>query len=161
MFSYYTVLKNVATTLSSSSGVVNAFSLIDSTPVRFYIGIDVNNPPSTDDGPVCIINPSVDPVDEGNGVNERQPKFVVEWWFKQTLMTTSGNLVILDGFEDCDNVGVIIVDTLVNYFRTLGYEFSKIDYTILPITDYPDFCGLASFELIGYRTLNNDDPSFV
>lgn len=167
MLEYINVIKGIGEHIATSSGVVAAFDSVDGVnPPRFFLGIDINDPPKLEDGPVCIINPAPSQVDSGSGsinlgqdYNEQSPGFSVEWWFNCTTKTTTNNLTRLDGYDYCDDIGQVIINEVVDYFRQLGYELSYIDYSVLPIAEYPAFVGIAMFCIRGLRTLEAD-PTF-
>lgn len=168
MLQYINVIKGIGEHIASSSGVVAAFATVDSVNApRFYLGIDVSDPPKLEDGPVCIINPAPSQVDAGEGVinlgqdyNEQNPGFSVEYWFNCTTKTTTNNLTRLDGYDYCDDIGRSIVTEVTSYFSNKGYQLSFADYGILPLAEFPTFVGFATFCIRGLRTLEAD-PTFA
>lgn len=110
---------------------------------KIYVGLNRKKPPGEKDCPLIIIRPGA----KIEGEDEKQFTYVISvgWGVVSEVETISGNVIEMAGVNECDQLGQLIYETLVNV--NPSYPVSSVNYETDPIEFFPQFVGEMQLEL--------------
>lgn len=110
---------------------------------KIYVGLNRKKLPGEKDCPLIIIRPG----SKVEGEDEREFTYLISvgWGIVNEAETVSGNVAQMEGVNECDQLGQLIYEALVD--ANPSYPISSVNYEIDPIEFFPQFVGEMQLEL--------------
>lgn len=107
-----------------------------------FLGTDLKQPPSEDTCPYIVVVPG----EKQEGLTQKQFTYVVDiMWCIFNKEITKDKLVEFVGMDEADNLGQLILNTVVNSLK--NSVVNQIDYSVNGLTEYPQFPGQMSLTI--------------
>ncbi|MFQ7192557.1 MAG: hypothetical protein ACLRPD_11670 [Megamonas funiformis] len=107
-----------------------------------FLGTDLKQPPSEDTCPYIVVVPG----EKQEGLTQKQFTYVVDiMWCISNKEITKDKLVEFVGMDEADNLGQLILNTVVNSLK--NSVVNQIDYSVNGLTEYPQFPGQMSLTI--------------
>lgn len=107
-----------------------------------FLGTDLKQPPPQDTCPYIVVVPG----EKQEGLTQKQFTYVVDiMWCISNKEITKDKLVEFVGMDEADNLGQLILNTVVNSLK--NSVVNQIDYSVNGLTEYPQFPGQMSLTI--------------
>lgn len=107
-----------------------------------FLGTDLKQPPKQDTCPYIVVVPG----EKQEGLTQKQFTYVVDiMWCISNKEITQDKLVEFVGINEADNLGQLILNTVVNSLK--NSVVNQIDYSVNGLTEYPQFPGQMSLTI--------------
>lgn len=107
-----------------------------------FLGTDLKQPPPEDTCPYIVVVPG----EKQEGLTQKQFTYVVDiMWCISNKEITKDKLVEFVGMDEADNLGQLILNTVVNSLK--NSVVNQIDYSVNGLTEYPQFPGQMSLTI--------------
>lgn len=107
-----------------------------------FLGTDLKQSPPEDTCPYIVVVPG----EKQEGLTQKQFTYVVDiMWCISNKEITKDKLVEFVGMDEADNLGQLILNTVVNSLK--NSVVNQIDYSVNGLTEYPQFPGQMSLTI--------------